>query len=207
MPNQKKEAWKSDSIDGALLYILFQDQIEHPDSFAAASIFHHPLLPYKGKYDGRNFRGYCQTAANKFKKFREFGTGLTDSFRKHIVEAREVYADVLKKLKEEADDDSFRPDGEEDEDYNPEDYEEEELSLNEQIQNARLDARHERSMPAAATSTRGSASTRTGTRTSNRSSTRASSTTTETTSAKKLTIQDGALSEQGQDLLSHRNDW
>ncbi|KAL3910726.1 MAG: hypothetical protein SGARI_001982 [Bacillariaceae sp.] len=146
----QKQQWTSNSVDGALLYILFQDKYEHPDNFSAAGIFQNPLFPFKDKYDSRKFNNYCHTAANRAKKFVEFGTGLSDTFKEFVAEARVKYADILEELSEEKDDDSFAPGegGEEDIPFNLEEYDDE-LSLNGQIQNSRLDSRHSR-MPSTA---------------------------------------------------------
>jgi hypothetical protein len=101
-----KEVWKSDSVDGALLFLCFHDnphRIFHPDDFSASEIFNHPLLPFTGKYSNKNFRTYCQTAANRVKRFEKDGTGLSKQFKEYIEEARTTYSDILTQLQEDAD--------------------------------------------------------------------------------------------------------
>lgn len=95
--DSKKKAWKSDSIDGALLYLLFHYQVFNPDDYSAAEIYQHPKLPFKS-YCKKNFNSYCQTIANRCLKFKRTQTGLSKVFKEQIVEAKKEYASVLSKL-------------------------------------------------------------------------------------------------------------
>ena len=79
----EKEAWKSDSLDGALLFLLFHKRLVHPDDFNPAELQQHPNSPFR-KYSGQTFKRNCQTIANRTTEFEEKGTGLTDAFKKCI---------------------------------------------------------------------------------------------------------------------------
>jgi len=146
----EKKQWRSDSVDGALLFILFQDRFYHPDSYSAVEIYDNPLLPFQ-VYSRKNFKTYCQTIANRAKCYTKFGTGVSNVFKDNVKEAREKYSDLLQTLKlklddgvEDEDDESYQPDGEEDLDFNPADFDEDDTkSLSSLVQNARLDARHD----------------------------------------------------------------
>merc|ERR1711933_494657 len=96
MPKEKR---MSESIDGALLFILFLDRVAHPDSYRAAEIYNHPDLPFKAKYEKKNFNSYCQTAANRRKKWERNGTGLTKTFKELVKEARVEHKDLIVRLK------------------------------------------------------------------------------------------------------------
>jgi hypothetical protein len=201
-----KKQWRSDSVDGALLFILFQDRFYHPDSYSAVEIYDNPLLPFQ-VYSRKNFKTYCQTIANRAKCYTKFGTGVSNVFKDNVKEAREKYSDLLQTLKldrdegaedEDEDDESYQPDGEEDLDFNPADFDEDDTkSLSSLVQNARLDARHDRqnhatNMPARSTNTQ----SRTAAATTSRRSTVPSATasnepsSTATGTAKKISILD-----------------
>lgn len=94
-----KSKWDSYGIDGALLFICFQDRIFHPDSYSASEIFRSQELPFSKKYSQRNFGTYCQTAANRCKRFERNGTGLTDQLKESIKKARQKYSHLLSNLK------------------------------------------------------------------------------------------------------------
>ena len=58
---QKKQAWKAESEEAALLFNLFQERVFHPDSYSAAGIYRNEdLNPIFGKFDSKNFGRYCQ---------------------------------------------------------------------------------------------------------------------------------------------------
>ena len=142
--------WKSDSVDGALLFILFIERIFHPNSFSAIEIFEHPLLnPILRNYSKRNFGTYCTTAANRCIKFERTGTGLSRAYKEHIAEARKQYSNLIERLKggagnqlddsEDSDDETFFAEEEEDIALDPE-FEEESQPLSDQIQHPNLGA-------------------------------------------------------------------
>lgn len=141
--------WKSDSVDGALLFILFIDGVFHPNSFSAAEIYEHPHIhPILKHYSKRKFATYCTTAANRCIKFERTGTGLSRAFKEFIREARQKYSDLISKLKgssdrseeeEDSDDPSYNEDEEDDIPLDPE-FEEEDQPLSNQIQNPNLDS-------------------------------------------------------------------
>ena len=81
----KKPAWKSESFDGALLFLLFHKRQKgfNPDDFSAAEIHQHPEFGFD-RYSSQNFKRNCQTIANWVKKFEEKGTGLTKTFKKIV---------------------------------------------------------------------------------------------------------------------------
>lgn len=135
MPAQE---WKSDSVDGALLFILFIERIFHPNSFSGTEIYDHPSLPFKN-YPRKKFGTYCTTAANRCLKFERTGTGLTKAFKEFIKEARDTYGELINQLKsgEEGVE-------EEDEDYIPGEEEEHDIPLDpdfedESIRNHKID--------------------------------------------------------------------
>ncbi len=103
--------WKSDSVEGALLFILFIEKIFDPNTFSAVEIHDHPLLPFRD-YSRKNFQTYATTAANRCLKFQRTGTGLSDSFKELIKAARDQYCDLIGTLKGDVEEDN-------DEDYNP----------------------------------------------------------------------------------------
>lgn len=156
---QAKE-WKSDSVDGALLFILFHERVFHPNSFSSAEIFEHPdLNPILQGYSKRKFPTYCTTAANRCIKFERTGTGLSRVFKEFIQDARGEYSDLIKKLKEDGqnnvleeeddeDDESYRDEEEEDVSLHP-DFDEESQPLSDRIQNPNLDVTSNR-MPSRA---------------------------------------------------------
>ena len=148
--------WKSDSVDGALLFILFQERVFHPNSFSSAEIYEHPSLnPILKLYSKRKFSTYCTTAANRCIKFERTGTGLSRAFKEFIQDARREYSVLVKKLKEGHDDVFKEEDEEEDDDDDDEsyrggdddeedislhpDFDEESQPLSDQIQNPSLD--------------------------------------------------------------------
>jgi hypothetical protein len=137
---EKKAKWVSDSVHGALLFILFMDSIHNPDSHSSSEIYRDERLPFR-IYSGKKFKTYCQTAANRAIRFKGNGTGLSPKFRELLKRARIDYADLLATLKEHA---SFQ-DNNEDEDYKNSDAEDillneeiEDLPLSRQIQNLNL---------------------------------------------------------------------
>ena len=77
----EKKAWKTDSYDGALLFLLLHKRVaEDPDDFSASEIQQNPLFEFD-KYSAQTFKRNCQTVANKVKKFEKNGTGLTKKFK------------------------------------------------------------------------------------------------------------------------------
>ena len=162
--------WKSDSVDGALLFILFHERVFHPNSFSSAEIYDHPALnPILKQYSRRKFSTYCITAANRCIKFERTGTGLSRAFKEFIQGARQEYPDLIKKLKggqdnvlaeeEEDDDDDESYIGEEEEDIplHP-DFDEESQPLSDRIQNPNLDLTSNQMTSRMARSTTGGAS-------------------------------------------------
>jgi hypothetical protein len=86
-----KEKWKADGEDAALLFILFSEQIFHPDDFSPAGMYRHELLhPIFGRYDNRRFSRYAMTQANRSKNYKEYGTGLTKNFKMRIQKLRKT---------------------------------------------------------------------------------------------------------------------
>jgi hypothetical protein len=153
-PEQKK--WKIDSVDGALLFILFVDKIYHPDSYSATEIFDNPKLPFKDYYSRKNFGTYCQTAANRAKSYNpEKGTGIPKIFKGFVIDARKEFKELLENLKKRSD--SEEVEEEEEEVYQEEEDEDfvdpDDLSLNDLLQDPKLDSRFadQEAMPAAKT--------------------------------------------------------
>ena len=98
----KKEAWKTESFDGAFLFLLLHKRIAgHPDNYSAAEIQANPDYPF-GKYPAQTFKRSCQTVAKKVKQFESKKTGITKGFKRHL-------AEVLKEKEEyfEANEDGF----------------------------------------------------------------------------------------------------
>jgi hypothetical protein len=151
-----KQEWKSDSLHGALLFVLFIERIFHPNSYSAAEIFAHPLLPFR-IYSKKNFKTYCQTVANRSIKFERYGTGLTTLLKDLVKDARLDFADLIKKLKQ---DEGFPEyNSESDEDYAVSDSdditfdlgEDDEVeSLSHLVQSSNLGPRSKTSLPAKA---------------------------------------------------------
>mmetsp|Transcript_11226 Transcript_11226/g.10901 ORF Transcript_11226/g.10901 Transcript_11226/m.10901 type:complete len:132 (-) Transcript_11226:258-653(-) len=90
--------WTTESVDGALLFVLFKDRHYHPDRYSVVSIYDNPLLPFNTKYNKRNFTSACQKAAIKCKQFQRNRTGVSQTFREFVKEARVQYGDVLASL-------------------------------------------------------------------------------------------------------------
>ena len=153
------QVWKSDSVDGAFLFVLFIERIFHPNSFSAAEIFEHPLLhPIFKNYSKRNFGTYCTTAANRCIKYERTGTGLSRAYKEFIADARKKYSYLIEQLtgaadnqEEEDDDDSddgtYITEEEEDIALDPE-FEEESQPLSDQIQHPNLGSTSKNQMPA-----------------------------------------------------------
>jgi hypothetical protein len=96
---QKKQAWKAESEEAALLFNLFQERAFHPDSYSAAGIYRNEdLNPIFGKFDSKNFGRYCQTQANRVNRHEKYGTGLSLNFKRLVKKVREKHLDLLKKL-------------------------------------------------------------------------------------------------------------
>ena len=91
---KRKQKWNSDSLDGALLFLIFHKRLYHPDSYSSSEIYHEERFPFKEKYNAKNFRTYCQTAANRAKKFKRHGN-LSGDFLGIVKEAKKKFADVL----------------------------------------------------------------------------------------------------------------
>ena len=101
--NKKKLAWKSDSIEGALLFLLFYKEIFNPDNFSAAEIEQDPLYGFE-KFLATTFKRSAQTIANRVKKFEEKnGAGLTAAFKGHLKDVLDKYSEVLKTEEEDGD--------------------------------------------------------------------------------------------------------
>ena len=110
--SKKKQAWKSDSVEGALLFLLIHKRIcGDPDDFSASEIQNNPLYGFDS-YSAQTFKRSCQTIANRVKKFEEKGTGLSKHFKEHIKEAKEKYSHLL--VREEEEDGDYKDEEEED---------------------------------------------------------------------------------------------
>ena len=140
---EKKSKWVSDSLHGALLFALFMDKIHNPDSYSASEIYRDERLPFK-IYSGKNFKTYCQTAANRAVRYSRDGTGLSPKFRELVKKARIEFADLLASLKEhpsfddENEDEDATYENSEAEDIPLLDEEFDEVPLSRQIQNVNL---------------------------------------------------------------------
>jgi hypothetical protein len=132
----EKEAWKSDSLDGAFLFLLFHKRLEHPDDFSPSELQEHPDYPFR-KYSAQTFKRNCQTIANRTKKFEEKGTGLTDAFKKFIGAVLEDKPDMFGKETEDEFDDDYKDEEEEDLEEDSKLVDEE--SLSDHIQDPRFD--------------------------------------------------------------------
>ena len=96
---QKKQPWKAESEEAALLFNLFQERVFHPDSYSAAGIYRNEdLSPIFGKFDNKNFARYCQTQANRVNRHEKYGTGLSLNFKRLVKKVRDKYSVLLKKL-------------------------------------------------------------------------------------------------------------
>ena len=138
--------WASDSSHGGLLFILFKDRIYNPADYSAPDIYNNELLPFQ-EYSKKNFKTYCQTAANRCIKFERNGTGITQAFRAFVKEARVEFSDLIARLKgtgllqdeEDEDDDSYSSgDSESDVSFQADD---DIISLSSLIRHASLDPR------------------------------------------------------------------
>lgn len=160
----KKKSWSSESVDGALLFILFIERIFHPNSYSASEIFHHRLLPFEKSYSSKSFASYCTTLSNKCIKYERTGTGLTKKLKESIKKARVQYADILRLLKEgNATGYTSLEEDEEDPDYEEGDHKEEDIELSgaEEEDNVSLSDRFrnspfEQNMPSATASAKSS---------------------------------------------------
>jgi len=93
--SKKKQAWKSDSVEGALLFLLFHKRVFNPDDFSAAEIQQDPLFGFD-KFSATTFKRSAQTLANRVKKFEEKnGSGLTKAFKGLIKQAQETHSELL----------------------------------------------------------------------------------------------------------------
>jgi hypothetical protein len=151
MSETKKKAWKSDSVDGALLFLLFHYEVFNPNSYSAVEIYDHPQLPFDC-YSKKAFTGYCQTLANRSIKFSRLGTGLTKLFKEKIEEAKTTYSDLLHTVSDDFDPDddftAYAP--QEDEDDLPFEADtEDDLSLGETIRNKQFEKPGKAEMPKA----------------------------------------------------------
>jgi len=117
--NSKKEQWKTESFDGALLFLLLHKRIGgHPDDFSASELQANPLYGFD-KYTSQTFKRNSQTVVNKVKKFEEKQTGLTKAFKTFIKKVQTEWAELF-----EGNSDN----DEEDEDFNPEEDEEDDIT-------------------------------------------------------------------------------
>jgi len=143
-----RQQWRSDSIDGGLLYALYEDRICCPHKNQPTEIYRTKSLPFQTKYSNKNFGTYCTTIANRCLKEERYGNGITGKFREFVKQAREKYADQLKELRE-----TLQPyNSEEDSTYsgNQEQHSDEELSCDHSVdeslsgllRNSTLDIRH-----------------------------------------------------------------
>lgn len=113
--NKKKEAWKTDSFDGALLFLLLLTRIGgHPDDFSASQIQENPLYDFN-KYSSQTFKRNSQTIANKVKKYEDKGTGLSEEFKRFIGKVLKEKADIFDGCEVK----NFDEDDDKGEDYNP----------------------------------------------------------------------------------------
>lgn len=123
----KKESFKSDSLDGALLFLLLSKRIGgHPDDFSAAEIQQNPLCGFE-KYSANTFKRSAQTVANRVKKFEEKGTGLTKQFKELLKQAFDKHSELFDNEEEDDEDYTFQEDLDE-------------VSLSDQLQDPRFDA-------------------------------------------------------------------
>ena len=130
----KKEAWKSCSYDGALLFLLLHKRIEgHPDDFSAAEIQHNPSYKFN-KYSTQTFQRNSQTIANWVNKFEKKGTGLTDEFRDHLREVLETEVEIFNKADPDEFDETYTPSGKEEDDLTHISKAVDEISLSDNLQ-------------------------------------------------------------------------
>jgi hypothetical protein len=91
----KKAAWKTETYDSALLFLLLHKRIiDHPDDFSAYEIQQNPLFNFD-KYSSHTFNRNSQTVANKVKKFEEKGTGLIQEFKNFCFEVLNNHKDLF----------------------------------------------------------------------------------------------------------------
>ena len=136
---KKAAAWKTESFDGALLFLLFHKRRKNfnPNDFSASEIQQHPLFEFD-KYSPANFKRNCQTVANKVLKFEEKKTGVSNELKQYIQEVLEKRKDLFEGVEEEDDfDEDYKPGAEEDEDL-PDVPEEDEASLSDGLRDLRF---------------------------------------------------------------------
>jgi len=132
----KKKAWKSESYDGAFLFLLLHKRLAgHPDDYSAAELQDHPEWGFD-QYSTQNFKRNSQTIANKVKKFEEKGTGLTKRFKEFIAEVKKDKTDLFAGVEVGSEEEEQDDDDEGDEDC--EDDGEEDVSLSEDNEEASL---------------------------------------------------------------------
>ena len=112
----KKETWKSESCDGAFLFLLLHKRIcGAPDDFSASETQNNPDFDFL-KYTAQTFKRGVQAIANKVKKFEEKNTGLNAAFKSFLAEVLEDKSDYFEAQgeKEEDNDEDFLPEDVED---------------------------------------------------------------------------------------------
>ena len=134
----KKKAWKTDSFDGALLFLLFHKRIiGHPDNYSAAEIQAHPSFGFN-EYSAQTFKRNSQTVANKVKKFEDNGTGLTQEFKEILCEVLRSKPELFPDIDEDLFDDDYK-DEDKEEDLTHISKCEEEVSLSDPLQDPRFE--------------------------------------------------------------------
>ena len=112
MPKEKK-AWKSDSYDGALLFLLLHKRIVgDPDDYSAAELQAHPSFNFD-QYPAQTFKRNSQTVANRVKKFETKGTGLSKDFKAFLSEVLKDKPDLFTDIDEDQFDEDYKDEGEE----------------------------------------------------------------------------------------------
>ena len=84
MASKKKKAWKSDSEDGAFLFLLYHFRVYHPNDYSAVEIYDHPDFPFKDNYAKKNFNTHCQTLSNRCNNYERRGNTLSRVFREFV---------------------------------------------------------------------------------------------------------------------------
>lgn len=134
--DKKKETWKSDSHDGALLFLLLHKQIAgHPDDFSPSELQDQPFG--FDKCSSQTLKRNSQTIANRVKKFEENGTGLTKDFKALIKQILEEKPELFPCTEEK--DEDFKPGEVEEDDISHISQAEDEQSLSDPLQDKRFD--------------------------------------------------------------------
>ena len=111
--HKTKETWKSDSYDGAFLFLLLHKRVVGtPDDFSASELQDNTALGFD-KYNTQTFKRNTQTIANRVKKFEQKGTGLTKHFKELLAQVLKDKPDLFPENEEDEFDEDYKDEKEE----------------------------------------------------------------------------------------------